>query len=272
MDIKNKLVKLWKLIKSLPVKQNPAEQDLVLELFSLIDDKSHSDRVMIDVGAQFGSSFMKFSKLGWTIYCFEPDDHKLAILKNNIKKQHFKKVFIDNKAVSDIQTNAMFYKSDISTGISSLIKFHPSHKEFKEVEVTTLSAFCDKNGIGSIDFLKTDTEGNDLKVIQGLDLNNHPPAVILCEYEDFKTKFAGYTKEDMTGFLLANGFRCFISEWYPIIEYGKHHKWKKITDDISLTDTNSWGNIIAIRPHLQEHFIKIIYKRFRKNKIRFVNQ
>jgi len=271
MFLTGKIRKVCKLIRELPVKFNLAEQDLVLSLYSGLRDKKTEERIMIDVGAQFGSSLIKFAKTGWKVYCFEPDDNNRAILKRNLQKQGLENVTVDERAVSNLESKAVYYKSELSSGISSLIKFHSSHKEAKEVEITTLSAFCSKNSISNFEFLKIDTEGNDLRVIEGLDLKNHRPSVILCEYEDLKTKLVGYTKEDIVKFLVTNGYRLLISEWYPVTGYGQHHKWKKITDEIGLVDINSWGNIIAVNPELYELFLRIVHRRFRKKNIFLVN-
>jgi FkbM family methyltransferase len=266
MYLQNKVHKIWKLIKNIPFEHPFAEQDLIFNLFSGLNDKKPDERIMIDVGAQYGSSFFRFARSGWTVYCFEPDDDNRSILLKNIKKQRFNKVFVDERAVSNLESKANYYKSEISSGISSIIKFHASHKVAKEVEITTLSAFCKKENITFIDFLKIDTEGNDLRVIEGLDIINHKPSAIICEFEDAKTKLVGYSKKDISNFLLANGYKFIISEWYPIVQYGKHHEWKKFTDDISMTDDNSWGNIIAVKPELFELLIRINYKIFRNSR------
>ena len=154
MSEKNRLLKVLRLIKRLLTKAKPAEQDIILKLFEGLTEKDPSERIMVDVGAHFGSSFLKFAKSGWTVHCFEPDDDNREILTRNIKKHKFKNVFIDKRAVSNLETKGTYYESEISSGISSLIRFHPSHKEAKEVDITTLSSFCTKNGISTIDFLK----------------------------------------------------------------------------------------------------------------------
>ncbi len=41
------------------------------------------------------------------------------------------------------------------------------YEETKEISVRTLDAFCEQNGIGHIDVLKTDTEWFDLDVLKG---------------------------------------------------------------------------------------------------------
>lgn len=266
MSFQNKIYKTWKLIINIPFRHPFAEQDLVFDLFSSIKDKSPEERIMIDVGAQYGSSFLRFAKSGWKVYCFEPDDDNRNVLLRNIQKHKLKNVSVDHRAVSNTETKAIYYKSEISSGISSIIKFHPSHKVSKEVELITLSAFCHRNNISNVDFLKIDTEGNDLRVLEGYDFSGNKPSAIICEYEDAKTKLVGYSKKDIVDFLQINGYRFVISEWYPVMEYGKHHKWKKITDDINLTDDNSWGNFIAVRPEFYEAFTGKIFKAIRNKR------
>lgn len=192
-----------------------SERDLIFDLF-----KGHKG-IMIDVGAHYGWSFIRFARAGWSVYCFEPDDNNRQKLNENIKKYNLNNVIVESEAVSDKSTKSLLYNSDISSGISSLIKFHSSHKDYKEVDVITLSYYCQLKNISEIDFLKIDTEGNDLNVLKGLNLF---PSVILCEYEDSKTKLIGYTKEDMVKYLSDKGYTCYISEWYPIIRYGESHK------------------------------------------------
>lgn len=267
MSEENRLLKILRFIRRLLIRKTPAEQDLIFKIFSELSDKDSGDRIMIDVGAHYGSSFFNFAKSGWTVYCFEPDDENRAVLINNIKKHQLEKVIVDKRAVSNRETKGKYYESEISSGISSLIKFHSSHKEIKEVEITTLSSFCTHSNIKNIDFLKIDTEGNDLRVIEGLEIQKLRPFFILCEYEDSKTKLVNYTKEDIIKYLENEDYKCIISEWHPIIQYGMQHKWKKITDDISMVDGNSWGNIIAMKPEYYKRFIEIVYEEFRNRNI-----
>jgi FkbM family methyltransferase len=263
MNGRDRPPKILQVVRRLIATKNFSEQDFIYDYFSKLSYNKQEELVLIDAGAHYGISMLRFAKSGWKVYCFEPDDNNRGILEKNIRDNELKNVIVDGRALSDTETKAKYYASEVSSGISSLIKFHPSHKELKEVDTVTLSSYCTGNDIDHIDFLKIDTEGYDLKVIKGLDLKKIRPKVILCEYEDSKTRLIGYSKEDMIKHLEASDYRCIISEWHPVVEYGTRHKWKKITDDITLVDDNSWGNIIAVEPELYRLFINAIKEKFR---------
>jgi FkbM family methyltransferase len=248
---------ILKLIKRFIKGKNFSEMDVMYDFFSKAPRNKDQTRILFDVGAHYGISMLKFARSGWKVYCFEPDDRNRTVLEKTILEHGLKNVVVDGRAVSDSGSKAKFYSSEISTGISSLIRFHSSHKEAKDVETITLSSFCSSNNISHIDFLKIDTEGNDLKVIEGLDIMHNRPTVILCEYEDAKTRLIGYSKEDLIRYLKTGGYRCLISEWYPVVEYGAKHRWKRLTDNITTVDDNSWGNIIATLP---EYYPQLTYK------------
>lgn len=220
------------------------ETEIVLKLLSKFELPS---KIMIDVGAHYGSSLIPFAQRGWRIFAFEPDKENRDKLRQNLDAQNLSSVDIDSRAVSDETGWLSLYKSDVSTGISGLLNFHPSHKEADKVEVITLNSFCAEKNITKIDFLKIDTEGYDLKVLKGLDLNKYSPEVILCEFENNKTRKLNYTTADLLNHFIAFGFKWIISEWYPVVEYGRKHKWKQFTVDGNNTDDNGWGNIIAVR-------------------------
>lgn len=205
--------------------------------------------LMIDVGAHFGTSLDSFMKDGWEIHAFEPDPKNRRKLLERIKGKS--NVKLSTEAVTNQSgLELSFYSSEVSTGISGLSSFHASHKEVAKVHTITLKDYINTNNIKEIDFLKIDTEGHDLFVLQGFDWENHNhPEVIVCEFEDKKSLRLGYSVNDLINFLNEKQYNIIISEWQPIVEYGTGHKWKRF---VSVSKTNelnidSWGNIIAIK-------------------------
>lgn len=204
-------------------------------------------RVMVDVGACTGSSLAPFAKDGWTVYAFEPDSANRADLEAGWGMAV--DVHIDPRAVSDkAQIDLPFFRSDVSQGISGLSAFHESHEQAGTVDTTTVGDMVTEHEIDRIDFLKVDTEGHDLFVLKGVDWDRIAPDVVVCEFEDAKTVPLGYTFDDLATFLTDHGYTVVVSEWYPVVEYGRQHTWRRFAEyPCSLEDPDSWGNLIAVR-------------------------
>ncbi len=205
--------------------------------------------LMIDVGAHFGNSFSEFAHSGWRVFAFEPDSKNREILNESFGGLN--NVVIDRRAVSNqIQENVVLFRSKESTGISGLSSFHPSHEPGEKVNVTTLEYFFDEKSILNhvIDFLKIDTEGFDLLILQGIPWSKLSPRLILCEFEDSKTIPLGYTFHDLADYLVKNGYKLLVSEWYPIKSYGGVHNWRRFAQyPCELKDPKAWGNILATK-------------------------
>jgi FkbM family methyltransferase len=205
---------------------------------------------MLDVGAQFGESLLPYRRLGWTIYAFEPDPNPSKL--SSLDKLASDKVKIIRLAVSDVDgAEVPIYVSKESTGVTSLAPFLSTHESHSVVKTTTLLSFLKETEIERIDFLKIDTEGFDFHVLKGFpweDADCHP-SVILCEFEDKKTVPLGYHWKEMARFLCDQGYGVWVSEWYPIEQYGGEHRFRRLVKfPCDLSDANGWGNLIAITP------------------------
>jgi FkbM family methyltransferase len=201
--------------------------------------------LMIDVGAHFGSSAKNFLENGWFVYGYEPDPMNREKLEKNLKG--YENLVISDKALSNKVGHSLdFYSSAESTGVSSLIAFSEGHEKLCSVETTTLELELGRQSIEFVDFLKIDTEGYDLMVLQGYPWHKNRPSIIECEYEDFKTKQLGYDVYDTILFLSEKGYHVYVSEWHPIIRYGIRHEWKRFFKyDKQVISTKGWGNIVA---------------------------
>ncbi|MDP1547483.1 MAG: FkbM family methyltransferase [Anaerolineales bacterium] len=210
---------------------------------------------MIDVGAHHGFALAPFLSKEWRIYAFEPDEKNRAKLLERLASQKNKALVnidtrcVSNKSVKDVA----FYSSEQSTGISGLSAFHESHVEAQRVDTVTLTEFFEGKPLPVVDFLKIDTEGHDLFVLQGFPWDRTKPAVIECEFEDTKTVPLGYTFDDLANFLVDKGYTVYVSEWHPIIRYGIRHDWRQLMRyPCELADSKGWGNLLAFRDPIDE--------------------
>jgi FkbM family methyltransferase len=209
--------------------------------------------VMIDVGAS-GSTLSPFYHAGWRVFAFEPDPANRKELE--VSFGYNPNLTIDGRAVADrIAENMPFYSSAESPGISSLHPFHESHKETFTFSTTTISDFVREKDLHHIDYLKIDAEGYDLLILKGVPWDSIKPNVIMCEFEDSKTRSLGYTMQDMARYLTERGYKVLVSEWHPVIRYGIKHDWHRLVPyPCDLHDPNAWGNLMAFRdqPDFQE--------------------
>ena len=203
--------------------------------------------IMLDVGAHTGGSCERFLETGWKVYAFEPDIRNREYLEKMGKR--FDNLTIDSRAVSDeTGRDVPFFSSDISTGISGLSPFHESHRQTDTVRTVTLADYCLEKSINQVDFLKIDTEGFNLFALKGFPWDKVQPEIVVCEFEDGKTVPLGYNFHDLALFLVAQGYQVLVSEWFPIVEYGKRHKWRKFSlYPCEMEDSEGWGNLIAFR-------------------------
>jgi FkbM family methyltransferase len=138
-------------------------------------------RIFFDVGANNGSSstHIAINDPNTTVYAFEPTPRMIEEIKKKIV--NLNNYNIIEKAVSNYNGTATFkIAGQADWGCSSLLEFSensktewPGRTDFKvteelEVEVITLKSFIETNNITQIDYLHIDTQGSDLKVLEGL--------------------------------------------------------------------------------------------------------
>lgn len=202
---------------------------------------------MVDVGAHHGHALEPFALDHWVVHAFEPD----AVNRRELERRwgSWPDVRIDGRALSNREeVSAMFYRSPVSDGISSLHPFHPSHAAGPAVTLTTLAIYMLETGLDRVDFLKVDAEGHDLNVLKGVPWERLQPGVVVCEFDEGKGRGLLQGYEALSGFLVEHGYRIVVSEWEPIVEYGLRHRWRRCVQyPAALVDRTAWGNLIAVQ-------------------------
>lgn len=219
---------------------------------------------MVDVGAHHGSALMPFLEQNWQILAFEPDAKNRAKLLGRLgNHRNRENVTVDLRAVGrEARSSVSFYRSEESTGISALSAFRDTHRAEQKVDIVRLSEALSANGIDDVDFLKVDTEGHDLFVLQGFPWNRCTPQVIECEFEDNKTVPLGYKFDDLCRYLVDKGYYVYVSEWHPIIRYGTKHDWHRLVRyPCALKSEEAWGNLLAFREPIDEAALKRVVRK-----------
>ena len=139
---------------------------------------NNSQPVIFDVGAYVGDTINKFNSSfpESYIHAFEPYDESFSFLKNRFQKTD--KILLNNVALGDraLKNTKMYITQN--KGSSSLLQPAKGANEYWEgnplstekevkVETITIDKYCQQYNIESIDILKIDVQGNELKVLQG---------------------------------------------------------------------------------------------------------
>lgn len=127
---------------------------------------------LFDVGANAGDYTKMLSSHfpNAKIHCFEPAKESFNKIKDNLGNNE--NIILNNIGISDnIGESNLYYDIDGSR-LASLYKrdldyLNINFTESEVVPLTTLDDYCKKNHIGTIDFLKMDIEGNELRALMG---------------------------------------------------------------------------------------------------------
>jgi len=179
------------------------------------------DRIVFDVGANNGSSTIHLAENNANIivFGFEPTPEMCDIIKS--KTELLNNYILIEKAVSDYNGKSVFnVAGNWDWGCSSLLEFSdksktnwPGRTDFNvttklEVDVIRLDTFIEEYKIPKIDFLHIDTQGSDLKVLNGVGM--YIEKVVSGEMEcgsDDDILYIGQNKlNESVKFLLLNGF------------------------------------------------------------------
>jgi FkbM family methyltransferase len=136
-------------------------------------------KVFFDVGANNGEDSIAYARANpdALVYAFEPSPYLVEDIKNN--SSDLKNYTIIQAAVSDYNGSSTFNICRDLQGLGSLLEWGKDVKklwpylnlEFHEkidVNVIKLETFIEENNITNITYFHCDTQGNDLKVLQGL--------------------------------------------------------------------------------------------------------
>jgi FkbM family methyltransferase len=171
--------------------------------------------VLFDVGANVGDYTQVLHKAfpNAAIYSFEPNPNTFEVLKANAGAF----ATVVNKGLSDAASEtSLFMQTNQNTSVlasmyKEVITDLHTNKEVMEVPIKldTLDSFCRNNNIDKINFLKIDTEGNELKVIKGgLDMILNKVDVIQMEFNEMNIVS-----------------RVFLKDFYELLE-GKFHFYR----------------------------------------------
>jgi FkbM family methyltransferase len=172
-------------------------------LNSLSDVFKKDKIILFDVGANVGNyaHMMKRAVPGAEIYSFEPHPVTFQQLRDRAKDNG---IFAINSACGDMDGIIKLYDyKDIEYSCHASIyeevfdEIHKADSIGYNVEIVKIDTFCRGKNIDHIDLLKIDTEGHELKVLQGaIDLiKNNAIDLVQLEFNEMNVVSRSFFKD-----------------------------------------------------------------------------
>lgn len=202
------------------------------------------DDVIIDIGANLGWYTILASKIAnqGTCHAFEPVPFIYKKLRRNCQINGLKnQVIFHNMALGDSEDSevVLYTFKGLYHGHSSLSTLGREDYQESRVPMTTLDAYVNKNSINRIDLIKMDTEGAELKVLEGADqvLRRESPPIWVIELNKETSAKFGHTPTDLLDFMASkNDYR-----FYRIVR-----GWGRIKPMNSTSDYQNGDNVICL--------------------------
>lgn len=182
--------------------------------------------VIFDVGCRSDSLFSDFDG---TVHYFDPVDSFIQTLKASPTKN--KQAYYNNFGLSD-KPETLWYYPLFQAFYNRTETCHANDDANKiALQVKDAKSYMIENQIDTIDFLKIDTEGHELKVIQGFGDYIKQVKIIQFEYGgtyiDTKTQLA-----DVINYLIQHDFHNFSyltgNGTMPLTDYNDHYQYCNI--------------------------------------------
>eukprot|EP00276_Gloeochaete_wittrockiana_P004240 CAMPEP_0184661316 /NCGR_PEP_ID=MMETSP0308-20130426/37917_1 /TAXON_ID=38269 /ORGANISM="Gloeochaete witrockiana, Strain SAG 46.84" /LENGTH=309 /DNA_ID=CAMNT_0027102537 /DNA_START=119 /DNA_END=1044 /DNA_ORIENTATION=- len=165
--------------------------------------------LFVDAGAHIGVMSLYAAKLGARVVAFEPNDDNRRLLVQNIELNGLQdRVTVLSEALSDAPGESCMYTNAENSGVNFLKGLGVPIGDCERVTITTLSVQVDEY----IHFLKIDTEGNDIRVLDGarpIFTRHGWPKYIVMEMYPTRTRLSGREPLDLLHELSHMGYRMY---------------------------------------------------------------
>jgi len=218
---------------------------------TLIQTLGDSLEYFIDVGAnrgQWASNLIKNHRENAQGLLYEPSPSVYEKLLKNVA--NCKGFNCKNIALGDVEGEMTFYQSGPASVYNSLVVGVTPNSTGIGVQVSTLDAECEREGMERVDLLKIDAEGYDLNVLKGARklLEEQRIGVTQFEYSrGWRNNYA--TLKEAVEYLEALSYKVFLLKGNGI--YKLQYDWYR--------EYYSYSNFVGISPKF-DWVIEKLYK------------
>ncbi len=163
----------------------------------------------VDVGCHHprrGSNTYGFYKSGWSGILIDMEEDKVLVAKMARKRDVVVRAAISDRS----ETLNIYSPGKFSTNATidlEAVAHNPEYRRTSRITTETLTEVLERHSCPSrFEFLNIDCEGNDFRVIKGLDLVRYTPRVICIEIWESKDGLDGLINSDIHKYLCSHGY------------------------------------------------------------------
>jgi len=169
--------------------------------------------VAVDVGAHIGYWTLLMSH--WVgqegqVVAFEPETHNFLYLGQNVALNNLTNTKIERRAVSNAESELVkLHLTGNNGGHHSLFEIGET-TSFQNVQQVSLDSYFESGD--RVDFVKIDTEGNEVMVLLGMQrvIEDNPDVVVMAEFSQENFDNANYDLKDFYNMLREFGFDVWM--------------------------------------------------------------
>lgn len=198
--------------------------------------------LLFDVGANIWQSIEEIEKYNinnLVIHSFEPQKSNYDILTNKFKAS--KNVILNNLALWNTQWETYFYKNIEWDTAGTLNKDNWSIRE--KIRISTIDAYCSKNNINEIGYLKMDIEWHEYNALLGAESMIKEWKVKVIEFE--------FLWQNISSRVFLKDFWDLLWENYDFYRILPHHIYK-IHSYSHLLEIYCLSNFVCIQKWLKK--------------------
>lgn len=172
------------------------------------------DKVIVDVGCNFGLFSVPCSLLGYEMVSFEPVKANYKCSVDNLSKNNCKNYHIYCHALGNENKEAMIYvpicpDNSSFSPTAAVANMHDKQFVEEKVRIVKFDDFIKENPSKSnVGLIKIDVQGFEIDVVLGMQefLKQANNIYVLAEYEEHLLKY-GHTYQDLDNLFLSLGFK-----------------------------------------------------------------
>jgi FkbM family methyltransferase len=209
--------------------------------------KKEEEAILFDVGANVGiySKELRANFPKSKIYAFEPNGNAFEVMKKNLEEENIQCFNIGFSSQAQ-KTKIYTYAHDNASDHGSLHKevllvLHKAEKIIEiELELSTIDEFCNFHSIEYIDFLKIDTEGHELAVLNGAQrmIESNKIGIIQFEFNEMNIISRVFLKDFYN---ILSGYNIYRLDSNRLIPLGEYN---------SINEIFKFQNILAVNKKL----------------------